>query len=76
MPSPSTQRLARMTDARRHEVRDELLAIDHERVAGVRAAAVAHDRMRALGEEVDDLALTFIAPLGADDDDDRHLRLL
>jgi hypothetical protein len=67
---------AGMADARRHEVRDQLLALDHERVAGIRAAAVAHDGMRPLGKEVDDLALTFIAPLGADDDDDRHLRRL
>ena len=53
---------------------DELLAVDHQRVAGVRTTAVTNDGMRALGKEVDNLALTFIAPLGADDDDDRHLR--
>ena len=74
MPSPSTQLLPGWQHARRHQVRDELLAVDHQRVAGVGAAAVAHDDVGALGEQVDDLALAFIAPLGADDDDDGHLR--
>ena len=68
--------LAGVADARRHEVRDELLAVDHERVAGVRAAAVAHDGVGALGEQVDDLALAFVAPLGADDDRRRTSILL
>ena len=41
-----------------------------DRVAGVRAALVAHDPVGALGEHVDELSLPFVAPLGADDDDD------
>src|SRR5262249_29413219 len=63
---------ARVAHARGHEVRHELLALDDERVPGVRAAAVAHDGVRALGEQVDDLAFAFIAPLVADDDHDGH----
>ena len=65
-------RLARMAHARRDQVRDQLLAADHERVAGIRPAAVADDDVGPLGEQVDDLALAFISPLRSDDDDDRH----
>ena len=54
--------------ARRDEVRDQLLPVDDERVAGVGAAAVADHDVGELGVEVDDLALAFVAPLGADDD--------
>jgi hypothetical protein len=32
----------------------------------------AHDRARALGEQIGDLALSLIAPLGADDDYSWH----
>ena len=46
---------------------DELLAVADDRVAGVVAALEAHDHVRLLGEQVDDLALALIAPLGADD---------
>jgi hypothetical protein len=38
-------------------------------VAGVVAALEAHDALSVLGQPVDDLALAFIAPLGADDHD-------
>jgi hypothetical protein len=31
-----------------------------------------HDGVRVLGEQVDDLALALIAPLGADDHHARH----
>ena len=56
---------ARVQDARRNQVQDELLAADVDRVAGVVAALVAaHDReMRR--QQIDDLALAFVAPLGA-----------
>src|SRR5262249_21009676 len=64
--------LAGVAYARRHEVGHQLLAADHQRVAGVGAATVANDDLGTLGEQVDDLALAFIAPLGADDDHDRH----
>jgi len=38
-------------------------------VAGVVATLKTHHRLRVVGQPVDDLALAFIAPLGADDDD-------
>jgi len=39
-------------------------------VAGVVPALEARHRRGTLGEQIDDLALAFIAPLGADDDDE------
>ena len=56
-------------DARRDQVQDGLLALDHQRVAGVVAALEAHDGADALGEQIDDLALAFVAPLRAQNDD-------
>jgi hypothetical protein len=32
----------------------------------------AHHHVRAIGEPIDDFALTFIAPLGADDRNGSH----
>ena len=46
-----------------------LPAADDERVAGVVAALEPYDSRRALGQPVDDLALAFVPPLRADDDD-------
>ena len=45
-----------------------LHAVDYERMAGVVPALESRHRADALGEQVDDLALAFVAPLGADDD--------
>ena len=47
----------------------ELLAVAHDRVAGVVAALEADDDVGPLGEQVGDLALAFVAPLGADYDE-------
>ncbi len=52
-------------DAGRDQVQDGLLAADHQRVAGVVAALEAHDGADVGGQQVDDLALAFVAPLGA-----------
>ena len=57
-------------DPGRDQRQDGLLAADDERVAGVVAALEAGHRGGALGQQVDDLALALIAPLGADDDDE------
>ena len=61
-------------DPRRDQVELELLAVADDRVAGVVAALEAHDHVRVLGEQVDDLALPLVAPLGTDDDDSWHQR--
>ena len=57
-------------DSRRDQRQDGLLAADDQRVAGVVAALETRHRGRALGQQVDDLALALVAPLGADDDDE------
>ena len=49
-------------------------AVDDHGVAGVRPALVAADEVRVLREQVDDLALAFVAPLRADDDGRGHER--
>src|SRR4030088_216512 len=41
-------------------------------MAGIVAALEAHDDVGLLRQPVDDLALPFVAPLGADDDDIGH----
>ena len=71
-PVADHAQLARVQDARRHQVQLPGLAVADDRVAGVVAALEADDRVRPLGEQVGDLALAFVAPLGADDHDSRH----
>src|SRR5205085_7043441 len=50
----------------------ERLAIRDDGMARVRAALVAADEIRVLGEQVDDLALALVAPLRTHDDSGRH----
>ena len=57
-------------DSRGNERQHGLLAADDQRVAGVVAALKTRHRGGALGEQVDDLALALVAPLGPDDDDE------
>ena len=64
--------LARIEDPGRDQVELELVAVADDRVAGVVAALEAHHHLGALGEQVDDLALALVAPLGSDDHDSRH----
>ena len=52
------------------------LVADDERVAGVVAALEADDHVGAARQPVDDLALAFVAPLGADDGDVSHVAFL
>ncbi len=59
-------------NAARHQVEDELLAADHQRVAGVRATGVAHHELGVWREQVDDLPLALISPLRSDNDQGRH----
>ena len=48
------------------------LVADDDRVAGVRPALIAADEVGVLREQVDDLPLPLVAPLGADDDGRGH----
>src|SRR5262245_766683 len=45
----------------------ERLIADLHGMAGVVSALVARNDLEALGKQIDDLAFSFIAPLGADD---------
>ena len=45
------------------------LAADNQRVAGVVTALKTHDTRNLIGQQIDNLALTFVTPLGADNDD-------
>src|SRR5690606_28341185 len=56
-------------DAGGNQLKHSLVATDDQGVAGVVAALETHHATGALGEQVDDLALAFITPLGADHDD-------
>ena len=64
--------LAGVEDPGRDQVELPRLAVADDRVAGVVAALEAHDGVGVLGEQVDDLALALVAPLGADDHDAWH----
>ena len=48
---------------------------DDDRVAGVVAAVELHDVVDVLAEQVGRLALAFVAPLGADENDRGHAGL-
>ena len=54
-------------DAARHQLQGEGLPVDDDRVAGVVAALVAHDDLHLFGEQVGELALALVAPLGPHD---------
>jgi hypothetical protein len=62
-------RLTAMDDARRQQVQHERVVADLHRVPGVVPALITRDDVEPLREQIDDLAFTFIAPLGADDCD-------
>ena len=59
--------LAGVEDPRRDQVELEGLALTDDRVTGVVAALKADHEVGLLGEQVHDLSLPFVAPLGADD---------
>ena len=66
---------ARVEDPGRDQVEDEALLAHQDRVAGVVAAVVTGHDLHLVGEQVHDLSLPFVAPLGAGDDDVRHERI-
>lgn len=59
-------------DARRNEVEDVFLFAYIYSMAGVVPPLAANDDVGLFGENIDDLSLTFIAPLGANKDCIRH----
>ena len=71
-PGADDARLPLVEDPRRDVVELERLAAAEDRVARVGPALEPADHVRVLREQVDDLALALVAPLGADDDAGRH----
>ena len=59
-------------DPRGDQVENQLLTTDYQRVARVRASRVSHHEIGVRGIQVDDLALSFVAPLGAYNHDCTH----
>ena len=66
----------RVEDTARDELEGERLTVDDDGVPGVVAALVADDHRHLLGQEVGELTLALVAPLGADDHGSGHARLL
>ena len=58
--------------ARRQELEGEGLTVHDDRVAGVVATLVADHHGHLLGQQVGELPLALVSPLGADDDGCRH----
>jgi hypothetical protein len=56
-----------------HELQGVALVVDHQGVARVVAALVADDHVHLLGEEIGELALPLVTPLGSDHDRRRHV---
>ena len=63
----------RIEDARRHEMQLEGAVLVDDRVAGVVATLEADDHVRLLRQEVRDLALALVTPLGPDDGGHWHV---
>src|SRR5437016_2589308 len=72
----SDHALFALQDPGRDVLELERLAVDDDRVAGVRAAVVAANEIRVLRKEVDDLPFPLVTPLRADYDSGWHVRTL
>ena len=59
-------------DPARDELEGKSLPVHDDRVSGVVAALVADHDLHVLGEQVGDLALPLVAPLGSDHDGRGH----
>ena len=59
-------------DSAGHQLESEGLTVDDDGVTRVVAALIADDQMHLLGDEIGELALALVAPLGADDDRRGH----
>ena len=69
---PDDARLVRMDNTCRYEVEDELEVTHLDRVPCVRASLVSDDDIGIGRQEVDDFGFSFIAPLGAQYNSNRH----
>ena len=65
-----------MKYARGHDMQDVLPAIHDDRMSGVVAALKTDHHIHFGSEQIDDLALAFVAPLRTNDSHVRHINLL
>src|ERR1700733_3067180 len=70
------RQFSRPNNAGRKKCKFVSLAVDHESMARVMAALEPHHDVGADRQPIDDLALSFVAPLGADNDNIGQRRLL
>ena len=54
--------------AARNELENKLLALDGNRMSGIVTAGITRNHLEALGQNVNDFAFAFVAPLRSDDD--------
>ena len=59
----------RVKNAGGNQVQLQHRVVDHDRVAGVDTALVAHDDVGGAAQEIRDLAFPLVTPLSTDDDD-------
>ena len=64
--------LAGPEDSRRDQLENEAPVAEHDGVPGIRTARVARDDVHAGSDQVDDLPLPLVAPLGPHDHDVRQ----
>ena len=71
-PVPDDAERPGVEDARGDEMKDDLPAADPDRVAGVMPALVSGDDVEGRCQQVDDLALAFVSPLGSENEQIGH----
>src|SRR5277367_3883045 len=70
---PNYSCLSRAQNPARYQTQHELAVPNQNRVARVMPALVTHNVVEAVGQQIDQLALAFVAPLRAEDDDIAHV---
>jgi len=65
--------LTGVENAARHQTQHEFPVADQDGMAGVVTALVADDKVEPVGKQVHQLALSFVAPLSAENDNIAHL---
>ena len=73
-PLPMTQVIAGVQDAGRQQAQHELAAVGVHGVPGVVSALIARHDRKMRRQQIDDLALAFVAPLRAEHGDVHNLQ--
>lgn len=56
-----------MEDPGRHHVKDETTPVEGDRMSCVVSTLITRDTIKPIGEDIDDLSFSFVAPLKTDD---------